>query len=220
MVIIGAYKNGVLKLPVQLNIDTSADFVTKEVLQERQKNATTVVNYTIVDANGKNLSGEGTTFSYNFDKLYRFKIKAGIAYSTFKGRNYTVNTANNTANYTNAWTGLAPSLGVQVFPVPLEVESKKFLPHGLAPFGYVGYLFNGAPGNNLLLGGGWELYSGIAFTVGAHIGRSQRLELTEGVIQEQDYYKPAFFFSLNIGLEAFNIIFGTGKPSVNPFKAP
>ncbi|RKR80395.1 hypothetical protein BDD43_0500 [Mucilaginibacter gracilis] len=219
-IIKNVYGNGVLKLPLKTTRDQHADYLTAEIPHNVPSHGTAQVAYPINDLTGKNLNSEGALFPYSFDKLYRFRIKAGMAYSSFKGRTYAVNPANNTATYSNSWTGLAPALGVQVFPVPLDVQSKRILPHGMIPFGYAGYLFNGAPGSNLLVGGGWEIYSGIAVLGGVHFGKSQRLTLTEGIIQSQDYYKTGAFVSLSIGLEAFNIIFGSAKPSVNPFKAP
>ncbi|ASU34269.1 hypothetical protein [Mucilaginibacter xinganensis] len=211
--------NGILALPFHLTPDNSPDYLTRMVSHESPFKAPSTVSYQLLDsATSKNLNSEGTAYTYRYNKLYRFRIKAGIVYSFLQNKNYTINAATNTATYTNNYTGLAPSVGLQIFTTRLDIQSQRFFPHGAAPYAYVGYLYTGAPAANILLGTGWEIFSGFALTAGVHYGKSQGLTVVSGSLQEKDDYQPAFFFSLNIGLEAFNALFNTAKPTANPFK--
>jgi len=213
------FSNGLFSLPFKVTPDKTPDYVTKPLSHESPFKAPSTVSYQIIDsAKAKNMNSEGTVYTYRFNKLYRFRIKAGIAYSFLQNRTYAVNPTLNTVSYTTNYTGLEPALGIQIFTTRLDIQSTRLFPHGAAPFIYLGYLYHNAPGTNFLLGAGWEVFSGFAISGGVHYGLSQRLAIDDGTPQPQNYYKPAAFVSLDIGLEAFNALFNTAKPTVNPFK--
>jgi hypothetical protein len=79
-------------------------------------------------------------------------------------------------------------------------------------------MFHDSPANNFLLGGGFEVFSGFAVAGGIHLGKTQGLSVSNGALEEKDLYKIAPFVSVSIGLEAFNALFNTAKPTVNPLK--
>jgi hypothetical protein len=213
------FSNGLFTLPFKVTPDKTPDYVTKPLSHESPFKAPSTVSYQILDsAKGKNVNSEATVYTYRFNKLYRFRLKAGIAYSFLQNRTYNVNQTLNTIAYTTNYTGLEPSFGIQIFTTRLDIQSTRLFPHGAAPFIYLGYLYHNAPGTNFLLGTGWEVFSGFAISGGVHYGLSQRLAIDDGTPQPQNYYKPAGFISLDIGLEAFNALFNTAKPTVNPFK--
>lgn len=212
-----AYENGVLTMPLLAIKDKTPDLQTVKVSHSNEKEAPQQVSYQITDpATVKNVNSENTAFTYRFNKLYRFRFKAGVAYSWLQRRSYTIDAMNN-ASYTNTLAGLAPIFGVQIFFSRLDIQKPKLFPGSLYPHLYIGYIFSDAPLNNFLLGGGFEIFSGFSMAGGVHLGKNQRLTLRNGILGTRDYYDVKPFISVNIGLEAFKAIFNSAKPATNPF---
>lgn len=212
------YQAGIMTSPLPVSQSKTPALVTTQVAHSGPAEAPKVVSYQINDpATGKNLNSESTIFSYRYNKLYRFRFKAGIAYSWLERRNYTIDKPSNTATYTTSYAGLAPTVGLQIFTTRIDIQKQTLFPASLYPYFYVGYMFNDAPVNNFLLGGGVEVLSGVAVTTGLHFGKGQALTVENGQLQTKDIYQAKMFLSVNIGLEAFKAIFNTAKPATNIF---
>jgi len=207
---VNLFKNGVIDSSFTEKEDTSADYVSRWIKHTEPDVPGKATTYQITDpVSKKNLNSEGWGFSYNYDNLVRFSFKAGIAYSWLNRRTYVINQAANTATYTDAYAGLAPAIGFQVYTSKIDMKSQRFLPVSLYPFLYVGYMFHDTPANNFLFGGGFELISGVSIIGGVHLGKTQGLTLEQGNLLEKDYYKVAPFISLSVGIEAFKTIFSS-----------
>ncbi len=211
------YGNGIIALPLTPILDLTPNYISKTNVVPDADKIPAKASYTFLDsATAKNLTIQSTAFTYRINKLYRFRLKAGITHSFLERRNYTLNT-NNTTSYTTSYAGTAPSFGVQIFPVRIDIQRSNFFPTRYVPFAYIGYMFNDAPGNNFLLGGGWEVISGFSLLGGCHLGKSQKLFSEQGILQVREKYKAGWFVSASFGLEAFKAIFNSAKTITNPF---
>ncbi|OCX54291.1 hypothetical protein BEL04_08515 [Mucilaginibacter sp. PPCGB 2223] len=211
------YGNGVINLPLLPMIDQTPNYITKVNVPPDPDKAPQIGSYVFQDSvSAKNLTTQGVAFKFRINKLYNFRFKAGIAYSHLSRRTYSINPATNTATFTTNYVGMGPDFGVQIFTRRIDIQRKDIFPDGAAPFFYVGYLYNDAPINNFLLGGGWEIVSGFAIMGGVHLGKSQSLFTGQGVLQTKDTYKGDWFVSLSFGLEAFKNVFNTAKSIANP----
>jgi len=218
--VLAPYKNGILTLPVQPMRDTSANYYTNKLVNGSEIYPKNTVAYVIDSAVDKTLKKQKLAFSYTVDKLFRFRLKAGIAYSWLETRSYTITPATNTATYVNNYVDLGPTIGIQIFTSKLDVQSQRALPTGIYPFVYVGYLYSKAATGNFLLGAGWEVCSGIAVTGGVHFGASQELTVVQGNLETKGYFKGAPFVSVTIGIEALTNIFNATSSLGTAFKIP
>lgn len=211
------YGNGVINLPLTPVTDDTPDYISKTNVAPDPDKPPQTGSYSFLDsASAKNLNLQGASFPFRINALYYFRLKAGIAYSTLSRRTYTVNTANNTASYTSAATGLAPVFGIQIFTRRIDIQRDDVFPTGGAPFIYAGYMYSDAALNNLLVGTGWEIISGFAVTGGVHFGKTQQLYTSGGTLQTRDAAKLGVFVSFSLGLEAFKAIFNSAKSIPNP----
>lgn len=212
------YRNGIIALPLTPISDATADYISKTNVTPDADKLPAKGSYTFLDSlTAKNLTSHTTSFAFRVNKLYRFRLKAGIAYSTLERKSYTINSTTNTASYTTSYAGLAPTFGIQIFTAPIDIQRADLFPTGGSPFFYVGYMFSDAPVNNFLLGGGIEVLSGFAITIGCHLGKSQKLFNNQGSLQTKDRYTAGYFVSASFGLEAFKAIFNSAKTISNPF---
>lgn len=212
------YENGVINLPITPVIDKTPNYVSKTNSQPDPDKYPTLGAYVFQDSlSGKNLSSQSAQFNFRVNKLYRFRLTAGISYSTLTRASYTINAVTNTATVTHSLVGAAPAFGVQYFPFrPIDIQHDSTFKDSWPPFVYIGYMYNDAPINNFLIGAGTEILSGFAIAAGAHLGESQQLYTDEGNLQTRQRYKVGFFVTVTFGLEAFKAIFNTTKSLPNP----
>lgn len=208
------YSNGVINLPVTPLIDNTPNYISKTNVTPDADKYPTLRSYKFQDsASSKDLTG---SFNLRINKLYHFRLTAGIAYSTLSRNTYTINAANNTATVAPSFVGAAPAFGVQYFIRAIDIQHDKAFQDGWPPFIYIGYIYNDAPLNNFLVGGGFEILSGFAIAGGLHFGTTQQIFTDEGNLQVREKYKTGYFATVTFGLEAFKAIFNTPKSLPNP----
>jgi hypothetical protein len=199
-------------------VDNTPAFRSLELPHQKPLDAPVKVAYSINDSlyKGNNTVPGIKEFSYRQNKLYRFRFKAGIVYSWLDRKEYTINSVTNTATRTTRRADPAAAVGFQIFPWRIDVRERNL---AFRPFLYGGFLLDGAPAKNVLLGSGFELLTGIALTGGIHLSPGQRLVQTNGLLDKRgDSLDKGCFIQLALGLAAFNTLFKIPTAINNPFK--
>lgn len=209
--------------------DINPDYFSKEWKHTVPNVFASHVNYTITDGEGdsKTTEFEGR---YRMNKLYRFRLKAGLVYSRLKSEDYTVDI--NTGEVTSdiEQYGLTATAGVQIFWRRYDIRrryGKRFdirSSYGRKAWGcegwysYIGLGLREEPFQNWLVGVGKEVSSGVGIMGGVHIGTTEKLDVNGGVITvEENRFNYGGFASIIIDLSVFQKFFSLRNID-NPIK--
>jgi hypothetical protein len=188
-------------------LDSTANYRTEELAYQHPTpdKAPAVITYELKDGTSPITGVAG--YEYRLAKLYRFRFKAGLMYSSLLRSKYTIDAATNVARRTDTREGQVAALGLQYFPSRIDIKNPAFWPKGNGFF-YLGFTLTDKLAKNWLVGGGVELYSGIALLGGLHFSQTQQLQATNGVLSAtEDLWRSGYFIQLALGLEAFNKLF-------------
>ena len=157
-------------LPIIYEKDQTPDLVTYNVVHDYLYQAPVTAKYSLKQVNPDDTEKELVNGTYRINKLYRFRLKAGLTYSFLKKTDYTEITPN---EYTldDSRFGIDGTFGIQTFFKPQDIRSDK---PGFRSFVYVGFSMKKIS-ENFYIGLGSEPFSGITIGINGHIGKREAL---------------------------------------------
>jgi len=163
-------------LPVFFDEDQTPDYITQVLEHNDLYDAPVIASYSVKTTAADNTQEEVNTGSYRINKLYRFRFKAGLAYSLLKNKQYTlVSPGQYTLN--DPPFGVDGTFGIQTYFQRQDLRSRAV---AWRPFVYVGLSMRKIS-ENFYLGAGFEPLSGLALGVNAHFGKMQELTGANGI---------------------------------------
>lgn len=150
--------------------DQTPDLVTHNVVHDYLYQAPVTAKYSIKQVNADNTEKELVNGTYRINKLYRFRLKAGLVYNFLRKTDFT-ETASNKYTVDNSHFGIDGTFGVQSFFKPQDIRSERV---GMRPYVYVGLSMKKIS-ENFYVGLGLEPFNGITLGINGHIGKREAL---------------------------------------------
>lgn len=164
-------------LPIFFEYDKTPDFITDVLEHDFLYEAPATANYSV-----KKVATDTTVLhqgNYRINKLYKWRFKAGVIYSSFEKRDFT-ETGTNQYTLDDPNFGVDGTFGIQTYFKKQDIRSKEISWEKLRTFGYVGLSMRNIT-ENFYLGLGIEPVSGLAIGINSHIGKREVLTGAEGV---------------------------------------
>ncbi|MEM8565570.1 MAG: hypothetical protein AAGF85_03870 [Bacteroidota bacterium] len=215
----GDQTKNLMKIPPVSSADNSPAFLTKEWKHERPSSFSTHVDYTITSGEGEKKKTEAKG-KYRINKLFRYRIKAGVVYSELQEKDYTIDPVTNTVTSDIGNYGLNATAGIQIFldPGGLDIRRRGLLRMEQGWFTYLGLALGDEIVQNWLIGGGKEIVSGVGLMVGVHVGQTEELNVAGGIPEiNENKFTTGIYYSLLVDLSVFNQFFGL-RDTANPLK--
>lgn len=162
-------------LPIFFEYDKTPDLMTDVIEHDFLYEAPATASYSV-----KRINTDTTVVhqgNYRINKLYRWRIKAGVIYSGFQKSDFT-ETSTNQYTLDSPSYGIDGTFGVQTYFKKQDIRSTQVDWNRL--YGYVGLSMRNIT-ENFYLGVGIEPVSGIALGINSHIGKREVLTGAEGV---------------------------------------
>lgn len=157
-------------LPIYFEKDLSPDYISDNLEHDYMYDAPAAATYTVKQTNPDNTEKEVAKGGYRINKLYHWRLKAGLVYSFLKKRDYTeVSTGHYSLD--NPGSGIDGTFGIQYYFNKQDIRSKEAKIRG---FGYVGLSMRKIT-ENFYVGLGTEPIAGLAISFNAHIGKREGL---------------------------------------------